>query len=1124
MKRQAKQFQAMKTKRRDFLKASALLGLSASAPLLMSACGGGDDDDSGPPVNTGTREAHHLHFDLSSNDQIVEPRLFALRSPHHGRALMAHDDASRAKHRALVPALADVEDARLTHYLEDVDLPGNALQGVLVYGKHPMTAAALLGGAHIHVPNSARMIVARRAAARREAPLGISAKRMAYGIREQPLAAGEPDNIDNFSTPWDVAKYLVFHHPEVMNQNADLGAEILARIDTLPCAAGDDSCTPLLSPLAFIIATAIQTNGYPSTTPGGWATLVPMTRFDGSAVLDDAGEPTYSYDITDEVAKATGDVVKQLLKNIFDDPLFKGTNWHSAPAAAKQTAARRESPTAKRREVAAAAASFDVEASVPVGSSLAGIRMVGLEVVDPTTRQVKLTIKNDYLRYLGVFVQYRDGDTSTDPEGNLLAVTKVDDLDTDRANWVGLGPSNMDIMGIPIQGDLVSSTELTFTMPDTAASATVMFGSLGLGGDAFAPEAVTGSCLTLGFNIGLPVMLLALGVAADVLLAERVKELSWSLARFTKVLIAALRGLAETSSDLVAGISDSATGGGNSSTGWIFVAASEILKMLIAYAPDLSLELAVYVQTEELLYEAFGPLSIACRVLAALAAAAEIAVSVGEVFASPAISTNKIALKMDTTVRISRDPRDFQFPASARSYTVRAYYDGGATPREQTGTITQGTVDPIDAVFAGVPSGGNVRFDVLLYSADGCLVGYAQSDSIVNVPATAGLVQLQITELVTALTASTQYQHSLKLGVQDEERVWQSAPAPTQTRTSLCEGNDGAVCELNGITVHTASGMVGYGFSGGTPLCGGGSGIGYTARNLFLGHDPERALKALSCGYAQPVGILYDASGPATGGRHFFVQPAADGYHLRAVTLDDTTPFASNSQLSWGRFNSALDSLAVLPSGYVVGVNRQTHKMEALLLGKAPVDQAQEALSVPFAALLSGQGTRAGLLDTPVAVATYGGAVLVLEQGNARVQALDANGNPVNLFADGTSNLMPLRAETGAVYLDVAVEGVGYMYMLSYTNNGTTAADYHLDVYTPNGDWLCRTGSFAAGRMAVDVFRNVYALNFETLVGPALAEPTLSQWLPHTPDVCPTTLPTAAATGKVASCRAPALA
>jgi len=318
-----------------------------------------------------------------------------------------------------------------------------------------------------------------------------------------------------------------------------------------------------------------------------------------------------------------------------------------------------------------------------------------------------------------------------------------------------------------------------------------------------------------------------------------------------------------------------------------------------------------------------------------------------------------------------------------------------------------------------------------------------------------------------------------------------------------------------GAEILERSGMAGYGFRAkSTALCdgSGATSSSYTARNLFLGQNPDSAAKSLSCAYAQPVGVLYDPVGPATGGRHFYVEPTPSGFHLRSVVLDSSTAWSSGSKLSWGAFTSALDSLAVLPSGYVIGVNRQTHKMESLLLTETPVDQDDESQAVSFATQQCGLGTRAGLLNTPVAVASCGGAVLVLEQGNARVQALDAHANPVLLFAQGTSNVMALQAESDKVsYLDLAVEGQGYIYVLSYLGEGTSASQYRLDLYTPEGVFLCRTVGVAAARLAVDLFRNVYTLNYETLADAPLPEPSLSQWLPVTSGACPAPPPASAA-------------
>ena len=90
------------------------------------------------------------------------------------------------------------------------------------------------------------------------------------------------------------------------------------------------------------------------------------------------------------------------------------------------------------------------------------------------------------------------------------------------------------------------------------------------------------------------------------------------------------------------------------------------------------------------------------------------------------------------------------------------------------------------------------------------------------------------------------------------------------------------------------------------------------------------------------------------------------------------------------------------------------------------------------------------------------------------------------------------------VYLDLGLEGKGYMYVLSFVNDGMDAADYRLDIYDPQGNFLTRTTGVAAARMAVDTFRNVYTLNYETIANAPSVEPSLSQWEPSTPAGCPT--------------------
>jgi hypothetical protein len=121
-------------------------------------------------------------------------------------------------------------------------------------------------------------------------------------------------------------------------------------------------------------------------------------------------------------------------------------------------------------------------------------------------------------------------------------------------------------------------------------------------------------------------------------------------------------------------------------------------------------------------------------------------------------------------------------------------------------------------------------------------------------------------------------------------------------------------------------------------------------------------------------------------------------YYLRQVALDDNSgTFNYTPGQSWGAFSgSTLDAIVVHPNGYVVGVNYEYHKMLILKLPAAAVDDADAPVALP----MSGKGWREGLLQGPVALTvTPDGRILVLEQDNARIQALDTMANPVQCFA-----------------------------------------------------------------------------------------------------------------------------
>ena len=103
----------------------------------------------------------------------------------------------------------------------------------------------------------------------------------------------------------------------------------------------------------------------------------------------------------------------------------------------------------------------------------------------------------------------------------------------------------------------------------------------------------------------------------------------------------------------------------------------------------------------------------------------------------------------------------------------------------------------------------------------------------------------------------------------------------------------------------------------------------------------------------------------------------------------------------------------------------------------------------------------------------------------------------------------PLRpARVGTItHLDMAVEAQGYIYVLGYRDDGSEAADYILDIYGPDGTFVMRTPdpsvtsspqNVVAGAIAVDIWRDLYALTYEPLHAPG-PQPGLAHWTPTPP-------------------------
>src|SRR5262249_45755677 len=249
--------------------------------------------------------------------------------------------------------------------------------------------------------------------------------------------------------------------------------------------------------------------------------------------------------------------------------------------------------------------------------------------------------------------------------------------------------------------------------PADASIAKVYFGSLGLGGQAFCPESLDGSILTLILNLGVPTILLAAGVAMTGSLLKALSEqIGVTVVQVIRASLPLLPG--EALPDRANGIFGTANS--HSAVGVLTSLGNAIISAFFASgeAATFLVELGVAVIAGQAI-DCTGPIALIFRAISVLADVAMIAQTVGQGLASPALFINQLPLTLTTTVTISPDINDFQFPSTARMYQVTLTYDSASkVAHQQCGSIEPGRTDPIVAVFNDVPSGGMVTVDVYL--------------------------------------------------------------------------------------------------------------------------------------------------------------------------------------------------------------------------------------------------------------------------------------------------------------------------------------------------------------------------------------------------------------------------
>jgi hypothetical protein len=484
----------------------------------------------------------------------------------------------------------------------------------------------------------------------------------------------------------------------------------------------------------------------------------------------------------------------------------------------------------------------------------------------------------------------------------------------------------------------------------------------------------------------------------------------------------------------------------------------------------------------------------------------------------PWTDIDDLSFTHDLSVTILKDSGDDTFPKDADHYKVTALFDDG-TPQVQTLSLRQpvpATLSPV--VFPGVPLGGNVNVSVAFFQvptdpsqpAGGVLLGKGTTGLIPNTLGATPTITIE--ELQFPITTNTTYVHKQKTAVDRStgRHVWDpEAAPPTVNKGTLVSDGPGTLYNFRSITVRqgtaTAQGYVGYAWQGWNT---GGPGALDQMANLNSA-DAETGY-VTSGVFPDGVHLAYNLL--SSGSTNFYLDTTDPNHlHVRQVTLEPTPMFDSPlSNRSWGVFTLPPDALLLHPAGHLVSISYNACTMATHRLPDAFMTDAEAAVHL-LAQVKSGPGTRPGLMTGPtVATIAPDGTILVLEAGDpnakptpipSRLQAFNLGANAIPFFTkqpDPYFLTLTATPNDQWQYLDIAAEYSGFLYVLSYNQNTFL---YRLDIYDPtqaDTTPIATTQHINAAKLTVDLWRNVYTLNYEVLQlpGPGITEPTVSMWVP----------------------------
>lgn len=1099
--------------RREFLSRAAAAGMAFGMPPLLSSCGGDSASPATPPVT----ESRLLFFNLSNSRHIATDHHLNIAGQRFRLTPVAEAPHVLRLARQGNGFLRSVSETSITHHVE-ASLPANAVAlGYVSCLEDPAAGTWAMSSLYLSLPQSAF----DAAAERMRGQVQRSAKRRFYGM---PAARSGADMREEamFIDSHDHASAMIGAHAELLSLDPESAAYIHAS------TIGPDQTTVRLAATlqARGMATVEQSPG--QHNPTGWATLRPLLNDRATPPLpyrkSDGKLNIYIPDWHPDVDIGVARAVVAVHPQVQDDETLGLDVTPVAGGRARSAAEVRGKIWRRRDGFGHIERQAAIAADPPVAMTFtAATPETGLYVTQPAVSDaggaISITldnVNNWFLRWLGMYVRFYGTDpaagpipTSQLPADTLSTFQGAHPLGSDTATalFVGMLSPADTLAGIPY---LPGNFKSVIKKPAQAASMEVLYGGLGKAGSVDDPEdlRLAGENATVFFNYFVVGLYMAagatgLGSAGSLFFDLCLKGL---VAEIQAIRTAVVNHRSITPEALVLVFCKTVFDAG----------ASALIDKLIQFVLT---QLAAATIIDSI--PAIGTIARAVSVTIGAIKLAETSI---EIAISPPIYRFDLVLThtLSTTIqpqKLGSDPGRFPITAAGETlyYRISYLFDNGTPHLMAPVDVAGGSSTPIAVALSNVPLGGRVNIVVGFYirragtpagQNDWC-AAQGSTGLVDNNVATAPDIQVQ--NIKKPIQADTVYIHNSKTVLDGSGRhAWLPDPDGSHAPAFLPPPGDQqpSLGGLRDITIRQDR-YVGYawqGYSGGRTGCASNAPgqFDYAANIGVYPGSAEQGYASTGCGL--PSGSALSYSLLSDDDANVYLDP--DKLYLRPVSLGAAPAFpAPAAGLAMGKLNLASNGLLLHPSGQIVSINNENSKLEMLRMPSKAVDEAT-ASRLHLARTYAGSGSRPGLMRSPVAAAVSSdGVILVLEgsDGNNRIQAFDTGGNAVPYFGkQQRPYFLQLATASNALYLDLAVEYSGYLYVLSRGDNDV----HRLDIYhagQAGAAPICSTVGINAARLAVDFWRSVYTLNYEVLRLPdgsipaTLTEPSISLWVPPAP-------------------------